>query len=226
MAYFSNRFDVITFDNPTTGKSSHAIHYPDERQVDYWGFSADLASHLLLELDIHQCYAIGVGGGSLSALHFTGRQAKQHQIEVKGLIADSFLADMDSRTLHRWLDVREHFYVRNEKQLKDQHGEDWREVVDRDTRFLRNLANHGGYAIPDSFLNAITCPSLLTGYIEDQTLPGIAAEYARISAIIPNCNIYLSAKSNHPYLERPYIWTDPKGFHTVADLFFRQIISD
>jgi hypothetical protein len=34
---------------------------------------------------------------------------------------DSFLADWDGRTLHRWLDVREHFYVRNEKSLQEQH---------------------------------------------------------------------------------------------------------
>jgi pimeloyl-ACP methyl ester carboxylesterase len=212
--HFSDRFEVITFDYPTTGKSTHEVKYADEREVDYWGFWADLTCHLLQELDINRCYALGVTGGALSALHFA----------VQGLVVDSFLADMDTRTLHRWLDVREHFYVRNEKALLAQHGENWRQVVAEDTHCLRRLADQGGYAVPESFINAIACPTLLTGYLYDRTLPGIADEYARISRLIPECSIYLSARSNHPYLERPYLWTDPAGFRTVADLFLNRWI--
>jgi len=62
------------------------------------------------------------GGGALPALQFCGKQAIQHHIRVKGLIGDSFLADMDKRTLHRWLDVREHFYVRNKRLYKNNMG--------------------------------------------------------------------------------------------------------
>ncbi len=222
--HFSNRFEVIAFDYPTTGQSTHAVKYPDEREVDYWGFWADLTCHLLQELDINRCYALGVTGGALSALHFAGKQAPEHRITVEGLVVDSFLADMDTRTLHRWLDVREHFYVRNEKALLAQHGDDWREVVNEDTRYLRRMADHGGYAVPESFINAIACPTLLTGYLYDRTLPGIADEYARISRLIPECSIYLSARSSHPYLERPYLWTDPEGFRTVTDLYLNRWI--
>ena len=221
--HFSDRFRVIAFDYPTTGQSTHAVKYPDEREVDYWGFWADLACHLLLDLDIKACYALGVGGGAMRALHFAGRQARQHQIAVNGLIADSFRVDWDSRTLHRWLDVREHFYVCNEKALLGQHGEDWRAVVDEDTRYLRMLADRGGYCVQDHILNAIACPTLLTGYLQDPVLPGVAAEYARISAIVPDCSLYLSATSHHRYLERPVLWTDPEGFRTVADLFLKRL---
>jgi len=221
--YFSKQFEVITFDYPTTGESTHTVKYPDERQVDYWGFWADLTCHLLIELNINHVYALGVGGGALTALQFAGKQAPQHHLKVEALIADSFLADMDSRTLHRWLDIREHFYVRNEKSLQEQHGEYWREVVDEDTRYLRRLADRGGYQVLDNTLNAITCPTLLTGHLEDMILPGIAYEYARISNLIPKCNIYLAAKANHPYLERPFIWTDPEAFRSTADLFFSRV---
>ena len=225
VAHFSQNFEVVTFDYPTTGRSSHAVLYPDEREVDYWGFWADLGCHLLNELKIEACYVLGVNGGALSALHFAGKQAALHNITPLGLVADSFLADFDSRTLHRWLDVREHFYVRNEKSLASQHGEDWRQVVDEDTRFLRRLADHGGYAVPDSILNAIPCPTLLTGYLADPTLPGIAHEYARLSGLIPDCSLFLSANANHPYLERPYMWTDPEGFRGITDLFLDRIRS-
>jgi pimeloyl-ACP methyl ester carboxylesterase len=222
--HFANRFEVIAFDYPTTGKSTHQVKYPDERQVDYWGFWADLACHLLIELDISQCFALGVGGGALTALHFAGKQAAQHDIKIGGLILDSFLADWDNRTLHRWLDVREHFYVRNEKSLLEQHGEDWRSVVDEDTEFLRTLANHGGYAVPDSILNSISCPTLLTGHLQEPTLPNLAEEYAWISKIIPQCSIFLAAKGNHPYIERPFMWTDPESFRLVSDHFLDEIL--
>ena len=45
---FAKRFEVIAFDYPPLGQSTHEIHYPDECQVDYWGFWPDLACHLLI----------------------------------------------------------------------------------------------------------------------------------------------------------------------------------
>jgi pimeloyl-ACP methyl ester carboxylesterase len=222
--YFSSRFTVIAFDYPFTGQSSHAIKYPDERKVDYWGFWADLACHMLIELEIERCFTLGVGGGALTALHFAGKQAPQHKLCVQGLILDSFLADWDTRTLHRWLDVREHFYVRNHKALLEQHGQDWRQVLDEDTRCLRVLADRGGYAVPDAILNAIACPTLLTGHLQDPILPGLAGEYARISSLIPDCSLFLSARANHPYLERPFMWTDPESFRAVTNLFLDRLL--
>lgn len=223
--HFANRFEVIVFDYPTTGKSTHQVMYPDEREVDYWGFWADLACHLLNELKINKCIALGVGGGALTALHFAGKQAPQHEISLQRLILDSFLADWDTRSLHRWLDLREHFYVRNEKSLLEQHGEDWRSVVDEDTKFLRTLADKGGYCVPDNILNRVTCPTLLTGHLGDPTLPALAEEYARISAIIPQCSIFLADKESHPYIERPFMWTDPESFRLISDHFLDRNLS-
>ncbi|MBN1668789.1 MAG: alpha/beta fold hydrolase [Anaerolineales bacterium] len=224
--HFSTRFQVLTFDYPGSGRSTHQWFYPDEQEVDFWGFRADMACHLLMELKISRCYVIGVGGGAMAALHFAGKQAPQHHITTLGVVADSFLADWDGRTLHRWLDVREHFYVRNGKALQQLHGDDWRQVVDADTTFIRQLADRGGYAVPDGYLNAIPCPVLLTGQTQDQTLPGIAREYARLSAIIPDCRLFLSSSQNHPSLERPFLRSDPKRFRHVVDYFLAQISAD
>lgn len=223
--YFSSQFEVIGFDYPPMGKSTHEVKYPDEREYDYWGFWADLACHLLIDLEIDRCFVLGVGGGAVTALHFAGKQAPQHKLHLQGLILDSFLADWDIRTLHRWLDVREHFYVRNKKPLQEQHGENWRQVLDEDTRFLRQLANRGGYAVPDHIINAVGCPTLLTGHLQDTILPGLAGEYARISSLIPDCSLFLSAKANHPYLERPFMWTDPESFQTIVNLFLKNFVN-
>jgi len=218
--HFAERFHVLAFDYPETGRSTREAKYHDEWAFDLWTFRADLACHLLVDLGIDAAYAMGTFGGALAALHFAGKQAPDHHVTIKGLIADSFLADMDGRTLHRALDVREHYYVRNTKLLKEEHGDDWREVVDADTRWLRRLADRGGYAVADSILNATACPVLLTGHQKDPRTPGIAEEYARISRLIPDCTVYLASTSNHPYIEYPYMWSDRPGFRSLAEGFF------
>jgi pimeloyl-ACP methyl ester carboxylesterase len=219
--HFSERFHVLSFDYPGTGKSTRDVLYQDEREYDLWNFWADLACHLLMALDIDGAWALGTGGGALSALHFAGKQAGLHRLTAHGVIADSFLARLDSRTLHRRLDTREHYYVRRTALLQDQHGDDWREVVDADTAFLRRLADRGGYALPDCVLNAVAAPVLLTGSVRDVLCPGIAEEFARISEIVPDCSIYLASHSGHRYgEEHPFMWTDPETFRQVAGLFF------
>lgn len=221
--HFASCYQVLSLDYAGYGNSTHEWLYMDEIQVDIWGFWADLVCHWLIELKIGSCFVLGTGGGALVALHFAGKQAQQHNLTVKGALADHFLADWDSRTMHRWLDLREHYYVRNAQTLQDQHGEDWRQVVDRDTVFLRKLADRGGYTVSQGILNAIRCPVLLTGNLQDPALPGMASEYARLSNLIPDCSIYLSSKANHPYLERPFIWSDRSAFCAVSELFFSRI---
>lgn len=220
MEYFSDRFRVLSFDYPGTGRSTRDVKYQDEREYDLWNFRADFACHLLLALGIHGCYVMGAYGGALAALHFAGRQAKLHEMTTKGVIADSFLATLDGRTLHRALDTREHYYVRRAEWLMEQHGDDWREVLDKDTAFLRQIADRGGYALPDSVLNSIPSPVLLTGNMQDHFTPGIAQEYARIAGIVPDCSVYLASHSGHPYgEEHPFMWTSPGTFRQISDLF-------
>lgn len=222
IARFSNRFQVLAFDYPGFGQSSHAWCCPDEQEVDYFGFRADLACHLLAALNISACHVLGTGGGALAALHFAGRQAALHKLQPLSLVADSFLADFDSRSLHRWLDVREHFYVRNIRRMEAWHGANWRTLADADTGFLRGMAARGGYAIPEKFINTIPCPTLLTGHLQDPALPGIAQEYARLSNLIPNCSICLSGTAGHPTIERPFLWSNPAVFSRITELFWQQ----
>jgi len=223
IAQFSANYQVLAFDYPGFGQSSHAWLYPDELEVDYFGFRADLACHLLAELNIAACHVLGIGGGALIALHFAGRQAVMHNLRPRSLVVDSFLADFDSRALHRWLDVREHFYVRNAHRLEAWHGPDWRSLVDSDTRFLRGLADRGGYAIPEKFISAIPCPTLLTGHLQDPALPNLAGEFARLSNLISNSSIYLAGTAGHPTIERPFLWSNPTAFYKVSELFWSEL---
>jgi hypothetical protein len=140
------------------------------------------------------------------------------------VIADSFLARIDGRTLHRALDRREHYYVRNSESLRRQHGDDWRQAVDADTVFLRKLADRGGYCLADFVLNLNVCPVMLIGSLEDPSTPGISKEFARISAIVPNCSVYLQSRSDDRFgHEHPLMWMDPISFRAVCDLYLSRV---
>jgi hypothetical protein len=66
---------------------------------------------------------------------------------------------------------------------------------------------------------------LLTGHCQDPALPGLAAEYARLSSLIPDCSLFLAAGPGHAYLERPFMWTDSVGFRAVADWFLNKLVN-
>lgn len=139
------------------------------------------------------------------------------------MIADSFLADLDMRTLHHALVTREHFYVRQHKALQQQqqqHGDDWRAVLDEDTAFLRGVAARDSYALPDSVLNSVPCPVPLTGHQKGPLRPGIARECA---SIIPNCSFYVASEGGHPHIKYPFMWSNPDMFRALADLFLSSI---
>lgn len=222
ITHFSDRFHVVAFDYPGTGRSTRDVKYQDERQFDLWTNWSDFGTHLLMELGIESAYAMGVGGGARAAFLFAGHHTRVHEMTPLGVIADSVLTDLDARTLHRAVDVREHYYVRQWKLLQSEHGDDWREVVDADTAFLRVIADHGGYYLHEYVLNSTPCPVLLTGSLQDPLRPGLAQEYARLSRLIPDCSVYMASTAGHPYIEYPFMWSNPAAFRTLADLFLSE----
>lgn len=220
ITYFGRRFRAMSFDVPGTGASTRKVAFHDEIQLDPWNYRADLACHLLLALEIDTCWVLGSGFGALSALHFAGEQASLHNINVLAAVADSFLADLDLRTLHRWLDAREHYYVRRVRRMERLHGDDWRAVVDADTTSLRALANRGGYALPNRVLRGIDCPVLLSGNLRDPLTPGIAEQVARMTASLSDATIVLAGRSHHPHGdEHPWLRTAPERFRQTVDTF-------
>jgi valacyclovir hydrolase len=224
--YFAERFRVIAFDYPGTGQSTRDVKYEDEREYDLWSYWSDFGTHLLMELGITSAMALGVGGGARAALFFAGHHSRVHDITPRVVIADSFLPSPDMRSLHRILDRREHYYVRQWRLLKEEHGEDWREVVDKDTAFLRRVADHGGYYLHEYVLNSIPCPVLLTGSLQDPLNPGLAQEYARLAGLIPDCSLYLASTAGHPHIESPWMWSNPTVFRAVVDLFLSRSIRE
>lgn len=102
----------------------------------------------------------------------------------------------------------------------------YQQKIDRDTEFLRTMADRDGNKISEGILNAISCPTLLAGHLGDPVLPGLAAECARLNSLIPDCSLYLSSKTNHPYLGRPFLWRDRSAFYKVSKLFLSRISSN
>ncbi len=225
IAYLAERFHVVAFDYPGTGRSTRDVKYEDERQYDLWSYWSDFGVHLLMALGIDRAYAVGVGGGARAAFFFAGLHSHLHHLTPMGVIADSVLVDLDSRALHGILDRREHYYVRQAKLLLREHGDDWRDVVDADTAFLRRIAEGGGYVLHDYILNSIPCPVLLTGSLQDPLRPGLERQYARLSRLIPDCSLYLASSSGHPHIEFPFMWSDPAAFRALVDLFLSRLDS-
>lgn len=217
---WASRMRVIVMDYPDRGLSDRNGLYPDEQEYDLWGYWADLGCHLLQHLGVARCHLLGSFGGALTALHVAGQQAAQHGITPLSLVADSFLPDMDARTLHRALDRREHFYTRQRAALRAQHGDQWRVVVDADTAALRALASRGGYSVPAALLMAIPCPVLLTGSLNDPRTPGIAGQYARLAETIRHCSLHLEARGGHRYIEYPFMWSNASLFARECDQFW------
>ncbi len=218
--HLAQRFRVIAMDYPGRGRSARRDPYPDEHLYDLWGYWADLGCHLLQELEIDACHLVGSHGAALTALHVAGKQARQHDIRPLSAVCDSFLPEMDMRSLHRMLDTREHYYRRQHGNLAQQHGDDWRAVVDADSTFMRGMANQGGYAVPVSTLNGIACPTLLTGCLTDPRTPGIAQQYARLAEQIPDCSLYLASTAGHPHIEYPWLKGNPALWRAQATLFW------
>jgi pimeloyl-ACP methyl ester carboxylesterase len=183
-----------------------------------WENRADFAIHLLQELGVNTCYVLGSGGGARSAVILAGYLAELHDFSVKGVIADSFLSITGQRAMHRALDRREHYYVRRAEQLRREHGDDWRKVVDTDTAYFRRMADRGGHEIPNHMLRGLRCPILLTGSLSDPVTPGIAGDYARLSSVIANCRIYLTTGAEHPF-----IWKASHEFRRIADVFLDEV---
>jgi pimeloyl-ACP methyl ester carboxylesterase len=121
------------------------------------------------------------------------------------------------------LDTREHYYRRQHRSLAQQHGEDWRAVVDADTAFLRGLADRGGYVLPVAMLNGIPCPALLIGCLADPRTPGIAAQYARLAEQIPQCSVYLASDAGHPYIEYPFLKSNPALWRLQVGSFWDEL---
>jgi pimeloyl-ACP methyl ester carboxylesterase len=207
LTYFSQHFTAVSMDYLGTGQSDRLSEFPE----DWFSFCADQVAALISFLGTGPAVLLGVSGGAVVAL----RTAAAHSTLVRGVIADSFSAQLTQTMVQE--NVVKARAVRSEGQIafwRFAQGEDWENVVEQDTAMLKRLANRGGNWLGEKFLNKVHCPVFLSASLEDSSLPDPAGDIVIMLKALPDGRAFLADHGDHPL-----IWSAPQAFREAVSGF-------
>ncbi len=192
---YEQDFRCIFLDFLGNGQSERVEEFPTDLYVD----EGRQAAALLRHLDCGKAVLLGSSGGAWAAMN-TALMAPEL---VRAVIADSF----DGRTFGRGFAealTAERKRAKAQEQARQFYawcqGEDWEQVVDKDTEALRKCAakNAPLYLKP---LTEMEVPVFLLGSLEDTMCrENLAQEYAQMAQQIPEAEICMFEKGGHPAL--------------------------
>jgi pimeloyl-ACP methyl ester carboxylesterase len=207
--YFSRTHRVVALDLPGTGASERLPHWPP----DWWTVGAHCVGALVDHLGDEPAAVVGTSGGAVIALLL----AQLHPAQVRCVVADSCVERQPPEVLRELVAARSN----PDEQLRAfwhcAHGDDWREVVDADSRVLLALAQAGGEWFARD-LARVSCPVLFTGSLQDKMLYDGPAQMIRMARQIPNGRAYLANNGDHPFL-----WSAADEFRSVATRFLASV---
>ena len=160
-------------------------------------------------LGYEHCVAVGTSGGAVVALLMAILSPQR----VRAVIADSCVERWSPEQLQAAVAERARRTPEQVAFWQHAHGNDWQQVVNADTRLLRQLAQRGG----DWFngrLGEIHCPVLFTASLRDETLPDVERQVCAMAKQIPNCRIFFVNQGGHPLM-----WSQPEDIRRAADCF-------
>jgi pimeloyl-ACP methyl ester carboxylesterase len=206
LAYWSDRFQVVSLDYLGTGRSDRISVWAD----DWYEQGAHQAAALVGHLECSTCVVMGTSGGAVVGLLL----AALYPGLVRAAIADSFGERFSRARVQTYL--IENRAQRTPGQIsfwQTAHGADWERVVEADTEMLVRLARRGG----DWFsgrLEWIRCPVLVTASREDELVPDADRQACSMAAQIADCRVYTSPSGGHPLM-----WSRPRDFRAICDCF-------
>lgn len=208
--YFSQFFQVISFDYPSHGQSDRL----NELRDDFWNYNARCAFALLKLLKVDECYVIGTSGGGLVGINL----AIMADGMIKKLIADSFLGeylkDYEAKQIsEKRIHDKESDYM-TQQFWKSMHGDDWQRVVDLDIDLTLRVGRKNLPLIYGD-LNNITADVLAIASLEDELIPNIENRTLSICSKIPHCRPVIVSKGKHPFMT-----TQKIEFRKIALEFF------
>jgi pimeloyl-ACP methyl ester carboxylesterase len=227
--YFAQFFQTAAVDFWGTGKSDRLLDWEDS----FWNRAADDTIALISHLGFKNAVLIGISGGGIVAL----LAAALYPQRVQAVIADScakqinFPKVLDGRSLNP-LEI-----FSQEKSVpaalrriallpilsafwKRAHGNDWRQVVDADSRFLQVLKAAGG-DIFKGRLRDVCCPVLLTASLEDEMLLDPAKQQVMIASQLTLSKVHIEPHGG----AHPFAWNSPQRFRRVAYEFLQSVLS-
>jgi len=211
LAYFSNRFTVVSLDYLGTGQSDRLESFGEQ----WYQNCADQAAALIQHLGIGPAVLLGTSGGAVVALHAAAR----HPNLVHGVIADSFTPEFTVDMLQD--NVIDERAVRSESQVafwRFAHGEDWEAVIDADTEMLKQLTQEGGNWLGDS-LSRVECPIFFTASLEDAMLRQPETYTLQMLVQARDGRAFLSKNGGHPL-----IWSNPGEFRRAISGFLTSFL--
>jgi pimeloyl-ACP methyl ester carboxylesterase len=192
--FLSKFFQTIIIDFPGHGKSDRLTQFHD----DFWIFNANAVVALTEHLEIEKINIIGTSGGALVGLNICLIAPNL----VNKLVADSFLG---MKMTHELADHLAKDRAKAVNQLlaklfwRQQHGDDWRSVVDKDTQMILKCADNGGRVLVDD-PSKIFCPVLATASLEDNLIPDIEPKIREVMNRIPNSIVKIYPHGKHTFM--------------------------
>jgi valacyclovir hydrolase len=189
--YYAKHFRVLAFDLPGHGRSDRIYGF----EGDFWQYSAFLIKKALFSIGVNDLHLMGSSGGAIIAFHL----ASDKEIKCKALIADSFeglalppeRAKAIVKQRNRTMDLR--FFKMFFKYL---HGNDWRDVLNKDSKNHLHFAEHK--TVWFDSLEEVECPVLLTALEEDDMIPRAADKIKLVHDLLPNSELHVFHKGKHP----------------------------
>ena len=208
--YFSNHFFTIAPDFLGTGNSERLASWPD----NWYEYAAGQISALISHLGYRKAYVMGTSGGAVVAVHLAAR----HPEKIRALVLDSFSSRFSVRMLKK--NVLEQRSKPGEMQMqfwKFCHGEDWEDVVEKDTKMLENLVKNGGNWLENQH-KKVKCPVLLMASKQDTMLPEVEKDYLKLIEEFPDARVAMSQDGSHPLM-----WTNSSFYNSEAMQFLTAV---
>lgn len=199
---FSRNYHAIALDLLGTGQSERLDVWPE----DWWQQGARDVLALIDQLGEHPAILVGTSGGAVIALW----AAILGSGLVRSVIADSLTEVLAPEVIRAEIRSRERKTPDQMAFWRDAHGPDWEQVVAADSRILLAFADRGG----DWFggrLKEIQCPVLISASLTDDLLPDTGVQIPRMSAQIPESEVFLVNGGGHPLMG-----SRSDAFHAVA----------
>ncbi|ASQ90605.1 hypothetical protein CHL67_06420 [Prosthecochloris sp. GSB1] len=208
LEYFGKDHHTTSLDFRGTGKSQRLSSWQD----DWWDKCADDAAALITHLGEKKCIVMGTSGGANIALLL----AIKYPELVTGIIADS-CAEFFSPTNLRKEVANRKLHTREQIEFwKYANGDDWEDVVNKDSGLLLSFADKGGDLFKGR-LEDIKCPVLFTGSLKDSFITDIGEQNIHMAKQIQNSNTFLSNEGDHPFM-----WACPNVFRSVSCQFLKE----
>ena len=168
--------------------------------LDWFKQNAAQCAGLIEALGEEQAVLVGTSGGAITALW----AAILYPQRVRAVVADSEGRFYTYGVLTALLVDRSQRTAGQVAFWSDAQGEDWAEVVEADSEFLRNLdeahAAEGGWLTHEGRLGEIRCPALLTCALTDELIPQIGPQMLQMAAEIRESRFMAVNGGGHPLM--------------------------